>query len=138
MGICCNKPMVILNKPNSATLVHQKRSVFINYSRLSDYKKKYEFLSNIGNGGFGKVRLFRDKKNTEMLYAIKTIKKSFLDNHSMKSITREVEILRKVDHPNIVKYLETYEDDMYIYIVMEYIEGDNLLKIITTKPYMGF
>ena len=32
-------------------------------------------------------------------------------------------ILNKLDHPNIVKYFETYDDNKYIYLVMEYVKG---------------
>lgn len=35
----------------------------------------------------------------------------------------EVAILNKLDHPNIVKYYETYDDQKYIYLVMEFIKG---------------
>jgi calcium-dependent protein kinase len=35
----------------------------------------------------------------------------------------EVAILNKLDHPNIVKYFETYNDSRFIYLVMEYIKG---------------
>ena len=38
-------------------------------------------------------------------------------------IQEEVDILTKLDHPNIVKYYETYIDEKYIYLVMEYIGG---------------
>ena len=35
----------------------------------------------------------------------------------------EIATLNKLDHPNIVKYIETYNDAKYIYLVMEYVEG---------------
>jgi calcium-dependent protein kinase len=41
-------------------------------------------------------------------------------------IYQEVDILTKLDHPNIVKYYETYDDEKYIYLVMEYIGGGEL------------
>ena len=46
----------------------------------------------------------------------------------------EVEILNKLDHPNIVKYFETYNDTKYIYLVMEYIQGMQLFDKITSMP----
>ena len=50
-----------------------------------------------------------------------------LDKHKLaeniECIMEEVEILNKLDHPNIVKYFETYNDTKYIYLVMEYISG---------------
>jgi len=41
-----------------------------------------------------------------------------------------VNILTKLDHPNIVKYYETYIDEKYIYLVMEYIGGGELFEKI--------
>ena len=43
----------------------------------------------------------------------------------------EVGILNQLDHPNIVKYYETYDDQKYIYLVMEYISGYQLFELIT-------
>lgn len=42
-------------------------------------------------------------------------------------LKNELEALRSVDHPNIVKLYETYEDENYFHIVMEYCEGGDLL-----------
>ena len=65
-------------------------------------------------------------------------KKNIFDIHSIESIKREIDILRSLDHPNIVKYFETYEDEHFLHIVMEYIPGDNLFKMITNKSYVSF
>ena len=73
-----------------------------------------------------------------MQFAIKTIKKDYLNKHAMVSIIREVNILRQLDHPNIFNYYETYKDNHYINRVMEYIPGDNLLKMISNKNYKDF
>ena len=66
------------------------------------------------------------------------IKKNIFDIHSIESIKREIDILRSLEHPNIVKYFETYEDEHFLHIVMEYIPGDNLFKMITNKSYVSF
>lgn len=134
MGTCCGTPYV-KEEDTGSSFSRRNSILFEKFSRLSDYKKKYEFLSILGTGGFGKVRLYRDKKCPDMKFAIKTIKKNFINKHGIASIKREVEILRKLDHPNIVNYYETYEDDQYIHIMMEYIPGDNLLKMISNKSY---
>ena len=134
MGTCCGTPYV-KEEDTGSSFSRRSSILFEKFSRLSDYKKKYEFLSILGTGGFGKVRLYRDKKCPDMKFAIKTIKKNFINKHGITSIKREVEIFRKLDHPNIVNYYETYENDQYIHIVMEYIPGDNLLKMISNKSY---
>lgn len=38
----------------------------------------------------------------------------------------EVDLLKKVDHANIVKYFETYDDDRYLYLIMELCTGGEL------------
>jgi len=45
---------------------------------------------------------------------------------SLDAIKEEFTILTTLDHPNIVKYYETYVDSKYIYMVMEYIDGGEL------------
>ena len=51
-----------------------------------------------------------------------------LDKQKLKDdidlIIEEVAILNKLDHPNIVRYHETYDDKQHIYLVMEYVSGD--------------
>ena len=139
MGACCNRPFVKSDQfPHSSTLSRHNSIFNDKFTKQTDYKQKYEYISILGTGGFGRVRLFRDKKNLDMKFAIKTVKKDIMNRHAMKSLIREVEILRKLDHPNIVNYIETYEDEMFINIVMEYIPGDNLLKIISNKTYNEF
>ena len=140
MGTCCNNRPFIKSEqfPHSSGMTRCNSIFSEQFTKQTDYKQKYELISILGTGGFGRVRLFRDKKNIEMKFAIKTVKKDLMNRHAMKSLIREVEILRKLDHPNIVNYIETYEDEMFINIVMEYIPGDNLLKIISNKTYNEF
>lgn len=50
----------------------------------------------------------------------------------------EVKVLNTLDHPNIVKYFETYDDQKYIYLVMEYINGSQLFEKITAQNNQTF
>lgn len=50
--------------------------------------------------------------------------------YDLDMIRSEVDVLSRLDHPNIVKYLETYNDKHYIYLVQEYIEGKQLFQHI--------
>ncbi len=47
-------------------------------------------------------------------------------------------ILSNLDHPNIVKYFGVFEDEYYVHILMEYLKGYDLYKIISLKKYTGF
>ena len=61
-------------------------------SKTSDYKKRYEFISTVGDGAFGLVRLFKDRESG-LKYAIKTIKKDYINKYMIESLLREIEIL---------------------------------------------
>ena len=115
---------------------HPKRRVI--QSRNVDIRKNYEFISILGNGAFGKVRLYRDKNYKALLFAIKTLKKEGIPPYQFSLLKSEVTILSNLDHPNIVKYFGTFEDEHYIHIVMEYLKGHDLYKIISLKKYTGF
>ena len=49
----------------------------------------------------------------------------------------EAEILRKVDHPNIIKLYEIFEDKKYYYIIMEFLTGGELFEKITDEEFYG-
>lgn len=58
--------------------------------------------------------------------------KAKLKDH-IDAIEQEVAILTGLDHPNIVKYYETYIDERYIYLVMEFIGGGELFDKIANQ-----
>ena len=142
MGNCCQVSQVIEIQDNkNSTKRNSIRSssyILDKFSIQKDFRKKYEYQSLIGSGAFGKVRLYVDRDSKYFKYAIKTIKKNIFKRHSIDSIKREVDILRSLDHPNIVKYFETYEDECYLHIVMEYIAGDNLFRVLTDQKGFKF
>ena len=137
-GCCTSNNVVEFNKTPPTESRRSSSIIFEKLSKQGDYKKKYEYVATIGHGSFGKVRLYRDRQCKAINYAIKTLKKDIFNAHSIESLKREIDILRSLDHPNIVKYFETYEDDLLLHIVMEHIPGDNLFKMITNKVYVNF
>ena len=54
------------------------------------------------------------------------------------SINEEVTCLQQLDHPNIVRYYETYNDVDYIYMVMEYVNGDDLFDLMKKEKKKRF
>jgi calcium-dependent protein kinase len=64
------------------------------------------------------VRLARLNTNPDKIFAIKTIHKEKLKKDIIL-IERELQILREMDHPNIVKFYEVYQDEKFFHIVME-------------------
>lgn len=127
---CVKRPIVKVNKKPNNDLDKIARSTNI--------REKYEFISRIGNGAFGKVRLFRSKSAKNLRFAIKSIKKDDMPEDLFNFLIDEVKIISKMDHPNIVKYYETYEEEHYIHIVMEYLQGEDLFNLIRSKKGDNF
>ena len=90
----------------------------------------YKYGRLIGQGAFGKVNLGLNVL-TGRVIAIKSFNKKSLDspnNENMKKIIYETNLMRKLNHPNITKILEMFEDEKYILIIMEYINGGNFFR----------
>mmetsp|Transcript_66719 Transcript_66719/g.150658 ORF Transcript_66719/g.150658 Transcript_66719/m.150658 type:complete len:518 (-) Transcript_66719:45-1598(-) len=77
----------------------------------------------IGQGTFGSVRKCRQKA-TNAVYAVKAIPKGNVGN--MGQFWQEVANMKRMDHPNIVRLYETFEDNKRIYLVMELCRGGEL------------
>ena len=83
------------------------------------------------------VRLNFIEINQIKIYCL-LFKKSGIPDFEFDLIRSEIEILSNMDHPNIVKYFGVYEDEYHIHILMEYLKGYDLSKIIKLKKYNGF
>ncbi|CAD8109993.1 unnamed protein product [Paramecium primaurelia] len=98
----------------------------------------YYILDNkeLSSGSFGKVYQAKPKllKNDPMR-AVKVIPKRLIENKDR--FLQEVEILRNLDHPNIIKLYETFEDVRNIYLVMELCTGGELFDQIVTHGQLS-
>ena len=95
---------------------------------------KYTVEKEIGAGGYARCLLVKNK-TTGQLYACKELQKNKLNN--VASLKSEIQILIKLDHPNIIKLYEIYENDNYIYLVMELCTGGELFDRIIQKTEQG-
>jgi len=85
----------------------------------------YNFDGNLGKGTFGQVMQAHLKTCPSVKRAVKQVKRGSLEQDAM--VRCEVGILRLLDHPAIVKIHETFHDSDSIFLVMECIEGRELL-----------
>ena len=98
--------------------------------KISDFEQ----LANLGTGGYGKVNLYRHKI-TGAEYAIKLIDKTKFENKLQKDLfSREVEMMYKIKHPNIVRLYTHFEDESNCYIALEYIKKGNLYSYTQSMP----
>lgn len=110
--------------------VYTRYSVRRILGRVSDY---YEIYDILGEGAYGCVRKVLHKE-LQIYMAMKSIIKTYVEVSGIKDMLLEVEILRKLDHPNILKINEVIEDNKCFHIVTELCTGGELLeKIIQRK-----
>ena len=129
MGNCLNL------KAKSADHHHGKERKFVqSKANLADLKETYDIDQKVlGSGSYGKVFKACDKKDKSLQIAIKVINKTKLDEEDLISLKNEVRLMQQVDHPNIVKYYETYDDNKYIYLCMELCTGGELFEKCTNR-----
>eukprot|EP01128_Nolandella_sp_AFSM9_P011388 TRINITY_DN80_c0_g1_i1.p1 TRINITY_DN80_c0_g1~~TRINITY_DN80_c0_g1_i1.p1 ORF type:complete len:378 (+),score=126.02 TRINITY_DN80_c0_g1_i1:49-1134(+) len=94
---------------------------------------EYMLGDELGTGGFSVVVEATSKSDGEK-YAVKIIDKTMI-KEDIKLLKREIDIMKKVNHTNILKLHEIYEDDEKVYIVMELIDGSELFDRIVEKGY---
>eukprot|EP00697_Spironema_sp_BW2_P010841 gnl/Spiro4/26250_TR13087_c0_g1_i1.p1 gnl/Spiro4/26250_TR13087_c0_g1~~gnl/Spiro4/26250_TR13087_c0_g1_i1.p1 ORF type:complete len:333 (+),score=51.01 gnl/Spiro4/26250_TR13087_c0_g1_i1:103-1101(+) len=83
----------------------------------------FDLICIIGTGSFGKVRLVRYKLNGQH-YAMKILKKSeIIRQKQVDHILSEKQILSLVNHPFMVRLHDTFQDDTYLYMVMDFVIG---------------
>jgi aurora kinase len=94
--------------------------------KISDFT----LIKELGTGTFGRVLLVQHKL-TQAQYAIKAIDKRNIVNYQERNyFRREIEIMYRIHHPNVVKLFGHFEDNTYCYFIMEYIEGGNIYSYI--------
>jgi calcium-dependent protein kinase len=89
----------------------------------------YKIGKVLGEGAFGEVRLCTHRESGEKR-AVKVLKKVDMEQEEIDAMLNEINILKGVDHPNIVKIYEYFEDAKRFYIVTQHIEGGELFDSI--------
>ncbi|XP_026161115.1 serine/threonine-protein kinase Nek1 [Mastacembelus armatus] len=98
---------------------------------------KYEKVNKIGEGSFGKAILVKSKEDGHQ-YVIKEIGISGMPSKERQESRKEVAVLAKMSHPNIVQYKESFQEGGCLYIVMDYCEGGDLFKKINSQKGVLF
>lgn len=94
---------------------------------------KYEILKEIGRGGMSIVYLAMDKRLNKQ-WAVKEIRKKGSgknDEVVVNSLLAEANMMKKLDHPSLPRIVDIIDNGITIYVVMDYIEGESLDKILS-------
>ncbi|RQM24575.1 hypothetical protein B5M09_004595 [Aphanomyces astaci] len=102
---------------------------------------KYVIKGELGKGSFGTVKLCANEEDGQ-LYAVKIMHKTFVQRMANRedslqdALRREVAIMKKLDHRNVVRLVEVIDDpsSQKVYLVQEYIEKGNLAEVAGGAP----
>ncbi|KAJ8910032.1 hypothetical protein NQ315_003462 [Exocentrus adspersus] len=152
------------NSPTNSPRSNRKRQPLRESRRVSIEKSgmylqlnQYKLMDSIGQGSYGIVKLaYNEEDDTH--YAMKILSKKKLlkkagmfgrlpprkegrsalspINHPLQKVYREIAILKKLDHPNVVKLVEVLDDpdEDHLYLVFELLERGQVLEVPTDKP----
>ena len=123
------KPDIINLKEESQISISNR--LFINEIKEIP-EKKYKIKKLLGIGSFGRVFLAQNIITSEYI-AMKEIPKTSEDLLTDNEIMDEIEILKNLDHPDIVRILEFYNTEESYYIINEYCPGGELFEQINKK-----
>ena len=96
-----------------------------NTSNFRNIKETYKIELTLGRGSFATVKRAKHRVSGER-FAVKVLAKRRMNEDDKAAMHTEIEILKQVDHPNIVKLIDVYEDERHWCLVMELMNGGEL------------
>ncbi|XP_057973007.1 uncharacterized protein LOC131161330 isoform X2 [Malania oleifera] len=110
------------------------------YMRLQRHKvgiDDFEQLTIIGKGAFGEVWLCRAKSTGE-IFAMKKLKKSeMLNRGQVEHVRSERNLLVEVDSRCIVKLFYSFQDSVFLYLIMEYLPGGDIMTLLMRRDILS-
>jgi len=131
----------VYKKINALKMDSKKKQEMIQRAKAKRRKKKvtvehFKTVKIIGRGAFGEVRVVKKKDDGEV-YAMKTmLKKEMIDKNQVAHIKAERDLLSAADNPWLVRLLYSFQDDKYLYLVMEYCGGGDLMTILMREDIL--
>src|SRR3990167_10561897 len=131
-----DKQLKVVSKYHLSSL-NLRQKTLINFDDLvtcaSDIRKIYKIDPKvIGKGFFGEVRCAKLPSFPSKIFAVKSIRKEAF-GRDLTILSNEVDNLKHLDHPNIIRFYESYQDESRFHIVIEYCSGGDLKQLIDRK-----
>eukprot|EP01114_Cavostelium_apophysatum_P003103 TRINITY_DN1283_c0_g1_i1.p1 TRINITY_DN1283_c0_g1~~TRINITY_DN1283_c0_g1_i1.p1 ORF type:complete len:492 (+),score=179.30 TRINITY_DN1283_c0_g1_i1:41-1477(+) len=100
--------------------------------KVTSIEQKYDLGKVIGRGAFSVVKIGIRKSNGKK-YAVKIISKKLIDKKELTLLEREIDIMQKLQHPNIIQLVEVVDTPETLYLVLEFASGGELFDAIINK-----
>ncbi|KAL3692966.1 hypothetical protein R1sor_006617 [Riccia sorocarpa] len=116
-----------MSRASAASTFHKNKT-------LND---KYLLGDEIGKGAYGRVYKGLDLENGDFV-AIKQVSLENISTEDLASIMQEIDLLKNLNHQNIVKYQGSFKTKTHLYIILEYVENGSLANIIKPNKFGAF
>eukprot|EP00698_Gefionella_okellyi_P008828 TRINITY_DN2210_c0_g1_i1.p1 TRINITY_DN2210_c0_g1~~TRINITY_DN2210_c0_g1_i1.p1 ORF type:complete len:363 (+),score=39.83 TRINITY_DN2210_c0_g1_i1:75-1091(+) len=100
-----------------------------------EIERLYDFGNDLGSGTFSTVKL-ATRRDTGQQFAVKVIRKKDLAENR-EAVALEVNIHKRIDHPNIIRLFDIYETPLKIYLIMELVTGGELFDRIIDRGHFS-
>jgi calcium-dependent protein kinase len=109
--------------------INKSNFVSMNSAKL---REVYRIGKMLGQGAFGEVRVCMHRESGAQR-AVKVLRKAHMDEDEKRMFFNEISVLRDLDHPNILKMYEFFEDEKRYYIVTDICKGGELFDEILNR-----
>lgn len=114
-------------------IVTKHKDFVVQYQDMANFTDKYILHNNIlGKGAMGKVKRATVKISGEQR-AVKMIDKQNMEEPGRVRLKYEIDILKNLNHPNILRLYEVYENKTHIFLVTELCDGRELFDEIASR-----
>lgn len=121
------KSTVVMSRHPSSSHFHKSKT-------LND---KYMLGDEIGKRAYGRVYKGLDLENGDFV-AIKQVSLENIPQEDLNIIMQEIDLLKNLNHKNIVKYRGSFKTKTHLYIILEYVENGSLASIIKPNKFGAF
>lgn len=112
------------------TNLRRGEASYLRFLRTKERPENFQTLKVIGKGAFGEVRLVSRKDNNR-IYALKSlVKTEMFKRDQLAHVRSERDILAESDSPWVVKLHTTFQDNVFLYMLMEFLPGGDLMTML--------
>ena len=100
---------------------------------LRDAMDRYQKVRVVGKGAFGAALLVNDRRGSGKQYVIKQVDVSRMKPREHEEAKKEIKLLAAFNHPNIVRYRDSFIEGGALHIVMDFCEGGELHALLKER-----